>query len=64
MNLRNFFANLFRTKEETKEELMKKFLVVGLGNIGDKYTNTRHISVLKFLMKLQKKIRQPLKLKS
>ena len=21
---------------------MKKFLIVGLGNIGDKYTNTRH----------------------
>ncbi|WP_297806327.1 aminoacyl-tRNA hydrolase [uncultured Polaribacter sp.] len=42
MNLRNFFSNLFRTKEETKEELMKKFLIVGLGNIGDKYTNTRH----------------------
>ena len=42
MNLRNFFSNLFRIKEETKEELMKKFLIVGLGNIGDKYTNTRH----------------------
>lgn len=25
-----------------KEILMKKFLIVGLGNIGDKYTNTRH----------------------
>ena len=42
MKLRNFFSNLFRIKEETKEELMKKFLIVGLGNIGDKYTNTRH----------------------
>ncbi|WP_298541908.1 aminoacyl-tRNA hydrolase [uncultured Aquimarina sp.] len=29
-------------KEETQEELMKKFLVVGLGNIGPKYHNTRH----------------------
>jgi PTH1 family peptidyl-tRNA hydrolase len=29
-------------KVETKDELMKKFLIVGLGNIGDKYTNTRH----------------------
>ncbi len=28
--------------EETQEELMKKFLVVGLGNIGPKYHNTRH----------------------
>ncbi len=29
-------------KKETQEELMKKFLVVGLGNIGPKYHNTRH----------------------
>jgi PTH1 family peptidyl-tRNA hydrolase len=42
MDLRNFFSNLFGTKVETKEELMKKFLIVGLGNIGEKYTNTRH----------------------
>ncbi len=27
---------------ETPEELMKKFLIVGLGNIGPKYHNTRH----------------------
>ena len=25
-----------------KKELMNKFLIVGIGNIGDKYTNTRH----------------------
>ncbi|WP_299433003.1 aminoacyl-tRNA hydrolase [uncultured Aquimarina sp.] len=30
------------SKEETQEDLMKKFLVVGLGNIGPKYHNTRH----------------------
>mgnify|MGYP003684360931 FL=1 len=42
MNLRNFFYKLFGIKVETKEKLMKKFLIVGLGNIGDKYTNTRH----------------------
>ena len=42
MDLRNFFSNLFGIKVETKEELMKKFLIVGLGNIGEKYTNTRH----------------------
>ncbi|KGL62273.1 aminoacyl-tRNA hydrolase [Polaribacter sp. Hel1_85] len=42
MNLRSFFSKIFGTKVESKEELMKKFLIVGLGNIGDKYTNTRH----------------------
>tara|TARA_B110000091_G_scaffold210687_1_gene253957 strand:+ start:383 stop:1012 length:630 start_codon:yes stop_codon:yes gene_type:complete len=42
MRLRNFFCKLFAIKIETKDELMKKFLIVGLGNIGDKYTNTRH----------------------
>ncbi len=42
MNLRNFISKLFGVKIETKEELMKKFLIVGLGNIGDKYTDTRH----------------------
>ncbi|QOD60053.1 aminoacyl-tRNA hydrolase [Polaribacter haliotis] len=42
MNVISFFKNLFGIKSETKEELMKKFLIVGLGNIGDKYTNTRH----------------------
>ena len=42
MNLKKFFSKLFGIKVKTKEELMKKFLIVGLGNIGDKYTNTRH----------------------
>ena len=38
----NFFRNIFLKTEETEEQLMKKFLVVGLGNIGPKYHNTRH----------------------
>ena len=42
MDVRNLFSVLFGIKVETKEELMKKFLIVGLGNIGSKYTNTRH----------------------
>ena len=42
MNFKNFFSNIFVTKVEFKEDLMKKFLIVGLGNIGEKYTNTRH----------------------
>ncbi len=29
-------------KEESTEDLMKKFLIVGLGNIGEKYNDTRH----------------------
>jgi PTH1 family peptidyl-tRNA hydrolase len=29
-------------KEEATEDLMKKFLIVGLGNIGEKYHDTRH----------------------
>tara|TARA_R110001632_G_scaffold67581_1_gene158686 strand:+ start:655 stop:1275 length:621 start_codon:yes stop_codon:yes gene_type:complete len=39
MNLFKFFS---KKSEKTKEELMKKFLIVGLGNIGEKYANTRH----------------------
>jgi PTH1 family peptidyl-tRNA hydrolase len=43
MKLNRFFHKLFNSsKEKQKEPSMKKFLIVGLGNIGDKYTNTRH----------------------
>ncbi|WP_397363815.1 aminoacyl-tRNA hydrolase [Olleya sp. R77988] len=42
----DFIKSLFRLKNNTVlvEELnpMKKFLIVGLGNIGEKYENTRH----------------------
>ena len=34
------FINLFKKKEI--QDPMKKFLIVGLGNIGEKYDNTRH----------------------
>ncbi|NNC48955.1 MAG: aminoacyl-tRNA hydrolase [Flaviramulus sp.] len=38
-----FLKNLFKKKEYVKENNpMKKFLIVGLGNIGEKYENTRH----------------------
>jgi len=41
-------------KEETQEELMKKFLIAGLGNIGPKYHNTRHNIGFKILDALVK----------
>ncbi len=41
MNLWQSFIKLFKSNK-TQEESMKKFLIVGLGNIGDKYKNTRH----------------------
>lgn len=40
MNLTSFITDLF-SKNNNKEEV-KKYLIVGLGNIGDKYKNTRH----------------------
>ncbi|WOD45101.1 aminoacyl-tRNA hydrolase [Hwangdonia lutea] len=38
-----FLSNAFKKKNTTAEQdPMKKFLIVGLGNIGEKYQNTRH----------------------
>ncbi len=36
------FFNTFFGKKINQEDSMKKFLIVGLGNIGDQYKNTRH----------------------
>lgn len=40
----NWFKNIFKktTIAENSEEMSKKFLIVGLGNIGSDYVNTRH----------------------
>jgi PTH1 family peptidyl-tRNA hydrolase len=42
MNLMAFLKNTLSRNIEIKEEFMKKFLIVGLGNIGPAYSNTRH----------------------
>ena len=42
MELMSFLKNTFRLNTKTKEIVMKKFLIVGLGNIGEAYLNTRH----------------------
>jgi PTH1 family peptidyl-tRNA hydrolase len=41
--MRRFLFRLFKKKSTIGvNDIMKKFLIVGLGNIGDKYANTRH----------------------
>lgn len=38
-----FLLKIFKKKKHIEEvDVMKKFLIVGLGNIGEKYENTRH----------------------
>ncbi|WP_338357174.1 aminoacyl-tRNA hydrolase [Yeosuana marina] len=39
----SFFRTVFKRKQYVEEQdSMKKYLIVGLGNIGEKYANTRH----------------------
>ena len=53
----SFFGKIFRKKTEVKEQIdpMKKFLIVGLGNIGPEYEETRHNIGFKILDHLAKK---------
>ncbi|PKB42213.1 peptidyl-tRNA hydrolase [Cellulophaga sp. RHA19] len=53
-----FFKSIFRTKplfQLEEKDPMKKFLVVGLGNIGAEYTETRHNIGFKILDAFAKK---------
>lgn len=43
-----------KTQIETQQDLMKKYLIVGLGNIGAEYTQTRHNIGFKVLDELAK----------
>lgn len=51
----NWFRQLFRsTTNQEKTDPMKKYLIIGLGNIGAEYVNTRHnigFKVVDFLAK-------------
>ncbi len=38
----NWFLKFFKNNDGKDKDNMKKFLIVGLGNVGDKYKNTRH----------------------
>ena len=42
MSILVFLKKLLSKTKETPEEIMKKFLIVGLGNIGEQYDETRH----------------------
>jgi len=57
MQLFRLIKILFGTKKEkeTSEDFMKKFLIVGLGNIGSTYDNTRHNIGFKILDEIASK---------
>lgn len=51
----NWFTQLFATQKTSSTDPMKKFLIVGLGNIGPEYVNTRHNIGFKILDHLARK---------
>lgn len=62
----NWLKNIFvTTKQDEKIDTMNKFLIVGLGNIGAEYVNTRHnigFKILDFLVYKEKLSYQTVKL--
>ena len=50
------WLNLFKRK--TKNSEMKKFLIVGIGNIGDEYDDTRHNIGFQFLNCISKEFKE------
>lgn len=55
MGIISFYKHFFSLKNHLKESDMKKILIIGLGNIGDKYTNTRHNAGFKIVDALTQK---------
>ena len=53
MNIISFLKSFF-SKEKITENTMKKYLIVGLGNIGNEYHDTRHNIGFKILDELAK----------
>ncbi len=51
----NWFSSLFKKDEKESIDPMKKFLIVGLGNIGAEYIHTRHNIGFKVLDHLARK---------
>ncbi|MEP1487803.1 MAG: aminoacyl-tRNA hydrolase [Algibacter sp.] len=51
-----FLLRLFKKEKDIEEQydVMKKYLIVGLGNLGEKYTETRHNIGFKILDELAK----------
>jgi len=64
----DFFNWIFKKKKQSfteDETIMKKFLIVGLGNIGEKYHNTRHnigFKILDFFASKEEMVFETIKL--